>query len=159
MEMVSASKTGPCPKGFENHDEDESGTCWPKTPKTPCPPNSHRVGNHCEPDCPKGTHFTHFPFKCIPDNCPNGFHYVNGKCVRTIVVHKTVVKHITSNSDENFYGHKKHKDNRTVNGWSSNRRVQGPHKEKSRQCTKEILQHNDGRYFQLLHDTYEIVVD
>jgi hypothetical protein len=48
-------KTGPCPKGFENHDEDESGTCWPKTPKTPCPPNSHRVGNHCEPDCPKGT--------------------------------------------------------------------------------------------------------
>ena len=93
-------KTGPCPKGFENHDEDESGTCWPKTPKTPCPPNSHRVGNHCEPDCPKGTHFTHFPFKCVKDYCPNGFHYVNGKCVRAIVVHKTVVKHITSNSDQ-----------------------------------------------------------
>jgi hypothetical protein len=37
--------------------------------------------------------------------------------------------------------------------------MQSPHKEKSRQCTKEILQHNDGCDFQLLHDTYEIVVD
>jgi hypothetical protein len=93
---------GPCPKGFQSHDNDESGTCWPKTPKTPCPPNSHRVGNHCEPDCPSGFHFQHFPFKCVKDpTCQNGFHYVNGKCVRTIVVHKTVVKHITSNSDEN----------------------------------------------------------
>jgi hypothetical protein len=92
---------GPCPKGFESHDNDESGTCWPKDSKVPCPPGSHKVGKHCEPDCSKGTHFTHFPFKCVPDLCPKGFHYVNGNCVKTIVIHKTVVKHITSNSDQN----------------------------------------------------------
>jgi hypothetical protein len=50
-------------------------------------------------------------------------------------------------------------NNRTANGRPSNRWVQGPHKEKSRQCIKEILQHHDGRCFKLLHDTYEIVVD
>jgi hypothetical protein len=93
---------GPCPKGFETHDEDESGTCWPKDSKVPCPPGSHRVGDHCEPNCPPGWHFQHFPFKCVKDpTCKKGFSYVNGKCVRTIVVHKTVVKHITSNSDQN----------------------------------------------------------
>jgi hypothetical protein len=92
---------GPCPKGFESHDDDESGTCWPKNPHQPCPPGSHRVGNHCEPNCPPGWHFIHFPSKCVKDYCPNGFHYVNGKCVRTIVVHKTVVKHITGNNDQN----------------------------------------------------------
>ena len=91
----------PCPSGFQTHDNDESGTCWPKDPKH-CPPNSHPVGNHCEPNCPKGFHFDHFSFGCKPDTkCPNGFHYVNGKCVKTVVVHKTVVKHITSNSDQN----------------------------------------------------------
>jgi hypothetical protein len=93
---------GPCPKGFQSHDNDESGTCWPKNPHQPCPPGSHRVGNHCEPNCPPGWHFIHFPSKCVKDpTCQKGFHYVNGKCVRTIVVHKTVVKHITSNSDQN----------------------------------------------------------
>jgi hypothetical protein len=92
---------GPCPKGFQSHDNDESGTCWPKNPHQPCPSGSHKVGNHCEPNCPSGFHFQHFPFKCVKDPiCPNGFHYVNGKCVRTIVVHKTIVKHITSNSDQ-----------------------------------------------------------
>jgi hypothetical protein len=91
---------GPCPKGFESHDNDESGTCWPKSPNQPCPPGSHKVGKHCEPDCPPGWHFIQFPFKCVKDYCSNGFHYVNGKCVKTIVVHKTVVKHITSNSDQ-----------------------------------------------------------
>jgi hypothetical protein len=92
---------GPCPKGFESHDDDESGTCWPKNPHQPCPPGSHRVGNHCEPNCPPGWHFIHFPSKCVKDpTCQKGFHYVNGKCVKTIVVHKTVVKHITSNSDQ-----------------------------------------------------------
>jgi hypothetical protein len=91
---------GPCPKGFQSHDNDESGTCWPKNPHQPCPSGSHKVGNHCEPNCPPGFHFQHFPFKCVKDPCPNGFHYVNGKCVKTIVVHKTVVKHITSNSDQ-----------------------------------------------------------
>jgi hypothetical protein len=66
------------------------------------------------------------------------------------------------NNDRNrvTVGHKQtRKDNRTANGWSSNRRMQRPYKEKSRQCIKEILQHNDGRDFQLLHDTYKIVVD
>ena len=67
-----------------------------------CPPISHPVGNHCEPNCPKGFHFDHFSFECKPDTkCPNGFHYVNGKCVKTVVVHKTVRKHITSNNDQN----------------------------------------------------------
>ena len=88
-------------KGFETHNDDESGTCWPKSPKQPCPPGSHRVGDHCEPNCPQGWHFIHFPFKCVKDpTCQKGFHYVNGKCVRTMVVHKTVVKHITSNNDQ-----------------------------------------------------------
>ena len=93
---------GNCPKGIESHDGDESGTCWPKDPKQPCPPGSHKVGKHCEPDCPRGTHFQHFPFKCVKDpTCKKGFSYVNGKCVKTVIVHKTVVKHITSNSDQN----------------------------------------------------------
>jgi hypothetical protein len=92
-------KTGPCPDGFKRIDDDESGTCWPKDPKH-CPPNSYRVGDHCEPNCPPGFHFQHSPAKCVKDPCPKGFHYVNGKCVRTIVVHKTVVKHLASNSDQ-----------------------------------------------------------
>jgi hypothetical protein len=94
LEKCKPDQSGNCPSGFFTNGD---GHC---VPDGPCPKGSHRVGKHCEPDCQPGWHFQHFPFKCVKDPCPNSFRYVNGKCVKTIVVHKTIVKHITSNSDQ-----------------------------------------------------------
>jgi hypothetical protein len=80
---------GKCPKGFENHDNDESGTCWQKHVNPPpsfrCPPGTHRVDQRCI------------------INCPPGFHPKDGICAKVIIiVHKnTITKHVNSNTDEN----------------------------------------------------------
>jgi hypothetical protein len=78
-----------CPPGFENHDNDESGTCWPKDKNSPsiiCPPGVNPP--HCVTHCPPGQHPNQF-FVCVKNN--------------VIVIHKTVKKvvHITSNNDQN----------------------------------------------------------
>jgi hypothetical protein len=78
-----------CPPGFENHDNDESGTCWPKDKNSPsiiCPPGVNPP--HCVTHCPPGQHPNQF-FICVKNN--------------VIVIHKTVTKvvHITSNNDQN----------------------------------------------------------
>jgi hypothetical protein len=78
-----------CPPGFENHDNDESGTCWPKDKNSPsiiCPPGVNPP--HCVTHCPPGQHPNQF-FICVKNN--------------VTVIHKTVKKvvHITSNNDQN----------------------------------------------------------
>jgi hypothetical protein len=78
-----------CPPGFENHDNDESGTCWPKNKNSPsiiCPPGVNPP--YCVTDCRAGQHPNQF-FICVKNNI--------------IVIHKTVKKvvHITSNNDQN----------------------------------------------------------
>jgi len=75
-----------CPPGFENHDNDESGTCWPKDKNSPpiiCPPGVNPP--HCVDHCPKGTHPDDFKI-CVKNN-------VTKKIIHVI--------HITSNNDEN----------------------------------------------------------
>jgi hypothetical protein len=74
-----------CPKGFERHNEDETGKCFPITT---CPPGQHfdpKV-NKCAPDvitCPKGQHYDTNLKKCVPDNCPKDQHFDSklNKCV------------------------------------------------------------------------------
>jgi hypothetical protein len=114
-----------CPKGFEKQNNDETSTCHPTPPNDPaqkdCKTNPHaltctgKTGRDGLPFCDlvkRGSCYDrfdnhpdyckHFPKDptCRPP-CPNGSHYVNGKCVKTIVVIKTIVKHITSNNDQN----------------------------------------------------------
>ena len=81
-----------CPPGFENHDNDESGTCWPKDKNSPsiiCPPGVNPP--HCVTHCPPGQHPNQF-FICVKNNVP-----------KTPKPPKTVIKvvHITSNNDQN----------------------------------------------------------
>jgi hypothetical protein len=110
-----------CPKGFEKQNNDETGTCHPiAVSQKDCKINSHdptctgKTGRDGLPFCDlvkRGSCYDrfdnhpeyckHFPKDSTCQSCPKGFHYVNGKCVKTIVVHKTVVKHITSNNDQN----------------------------------------------------------
>jgi hypothetical protein len=67
----------PCPKGYERHNDDETGKCFPITT---CPPGEHfdpKV-NKSVPDvipCPKDQHYDTNQKKCIPDNCPPGQHF------------------------------------------------------------------------------------
>jgi hypothetical protein len=116
-----------CPKGFEKQNNDETGTCHPITVTPPLDPAQKdcKINRH-DPTCTGKTgrdglpfcdlvkrgscydrfdnhpdYCKHFPKDRTCQPCPNGFHYVNGKCVKTIVVHKTLVKHITSNNDQN----------------------------------------------------------
>jgi hypothetical protein len=105
----------PCPKGFEEHKDDETGRCFLITT---CPPSEHfdpRI-NKCVPDvitCPKGQHYDanlkkcildcpkdqHFDpklNKCVPD-CPPGFHLENKVCTKTIIKHVTTVETVVRN--------------------------------------------------------------
>jgi hypothetical protein len=116
-----------CPNGFEKQDNDETGTCHPIAVAPPkdsaqkdCKTNPQDLtctgknGRDGLPFCDlvkRGSCYDrfdnhpdyckHFPKDPTCRPCPNGFRYVNGKCFKTIVVHKTVVKHITSNNDQN----------------------------------------------------------
>jgi hypothetical protein len=41
----------PCPKGFEHHAQDETGTCYPvKKPSSSCPPGFHLQNGACTKD-------------------------------------------------------------------------------------------------------------
>jgi hypothetical protein len=84
-----------CPPGFENHDNDESGTCWNKDKNSPsiiCPPGVNPP--HCVTHCPAGRHPNQF-FICVKNNVP--------KTPKPPKPPKTVIKvvHITSNNDQN----------------------------------------------------------
>jgi hypothetical protein len=61
-----------CPKGYETHDKDESGTCYPvDKDDMPTDPNECIPGNECPPECPEGWEAVNWPINaqigCLPD--------------------------------------------------------------------------------------------
>jgi hypothetical protein len=70
----------PCPKGYERHNEDESGECFPIT-------------------CPPGQHFDPKANKCVPV-CPDDTDLLNGKCAT-----KTLALSISVDKDPIIRGH------------------------------------------------------
>jgi hypothetical protein len=56
----------PCPKGFETHNEDKTGSCYPVKVKVDCKMSPN------DPNCPRQ------PPK--PPSCPKGSKLINGKC-------------------------------------------------------------------------------
>jgi hypothetical protein len=71
-----------CPKGFETHGQDETGTCYPVIIKVDCKKNPNdRSCPRLPPQPPSTQH--------ISLSCPKGSKLVNGKCqVTTVVQHQ-----------------------------------------------------------------------
>ena len=156
-----------CPKGFEKHDNDETGTCHAISPIQPIDCNtSYPTVKPCVPngspdlDC-KDISQKNFPV-VGPDphdfdrdhdgiGCEDGQHNSggngNGNGGNGNNVDVIVHEHITSNNNPTSLVTRNTKITDQANCGSSNRRLQSPHQEKSRQCTKEILQHHDGSTF------------
>ena len=103
-----------CPQGYERHNEDETGKCFPiscpsgqhfdaKVNKCvpdiiSCPKGQHYDTNlkKCIIDCPKDQHFNPILNRCVPD-CPPGFHLENKVCTKTVVKHVTIVETVVRN--------------------------------------------------------------
>ena len=79
-----------CPKGFETHNQDETGTCYPVIVKVDCKknPNDH--------SCPRRPPTPPQPSSTQPISlsCPKGSKLVNGKCQVTVVQQEQQTKNV-----------------------------------------------------------------
>ena len=95
----------PCPKGYERHNDDETGKCFPITT---CPPGQHFDPklNKCVPNplCKKDERYDPAQNKCVRI-CHIGTELINGKCQQIIhlklIVH-TVVKNSLSTNHHSY---------------------------------------------------------